>query len=201
MKYQRWLDGHRQTAIARGGRALRYIPKGYDEGFLDSALMATRDRKPGEIVNPQTGELMSPCLTVGRFATELGTTTRGLYVKLEALGVVHRVLSWKDVPTITAPATTKPEYFHRHTLTPWALAEGHGVVIKARDGQPMELLTPRGQAFIREGLSGPRVSDATLRDRIGHLADTAPWLSHRDIARKLGCNQTTVSRHMKRLAA
>lgn len=141
---------------------------------------------------------MTPCLTVGRFATELGTTTRDLYVRLDSLGVVHRVLDWKDVPMLTAPAVTKPEYFHRHTFTPWALAENYGVIVRARDTLATELLTPKGQAFVRESLSGPRETDATLRDRIERIVDTSPWLSHREMARKLGCNQTTVSRHMKR---
>lgn len=80
-----------------------------------------------------------------------------------------------------------------------ALDESYGITIVAHDGRALDLITPDGQSFIRSSLKA--TSGATIGDQIGRIFDKTPWLDQSEIARKLGCSQSTISRHMKRLVA
>ncbi|NGN40268.1 helix-turn-helix domain-containing protein [Mesorhizobium sp. CGMCC 1.15528] len=99
---------------------------------------------------------------------------------------------------LTQPGTTRPEYFHRYRLTPWAIKESYGITLTAPDGKPVDLITPDGRGFVRSNLE--RASGGTIRAQVERLFNMTPGLSHRSIARKLGCDHKTVAYHVKRLA-
>ena len=194
--YRAWLEGHKAAAKARGGRPLPFIPAANGDLLL-TGNNTIKGRAAGELFNAKTGEFITGCLTIGKLATEQGTTSGALYSRLEALGIMHSVLDWKDVPTLSKPPLRRPEYFHRYRLTPWALEESYGITIVAQDGKPLDLITPDGQSFIRKNLQ--TATGATIGDQIARLFTATPWLDQSEIARKLGCSQSTVSRHMKRM--
>lgn len=195
VSFRTWIDGHKAASRARGGRPLPFIPStGGDLQWTGGYKVHERER--GEIFNPVTGEFITGCITIGKLAAELGMASRDFHARLEALGIVHGVLDWKDVPMLCQPLLRRPEYFHRYRLTPMALEESIGVTI-ASDERPMDLLTPDGQRFIRANLHA--MAGATIGEQIGSIIDTMPWLGQREIAVRLGCSQQTVSRYARRI--
>lgn len=195
--YRTWLDGHKAASKARGGRPLPFVPSaGGDLQWTGGYKVLGRER--GEIFNPATGEFITGCITIVKLASELGMTANDFHIRLEALGIVHSVLDWKDVPMLCQPLLRRPEYFHRYRLTPMALEESLGLTIATSGNQPMDLITPDGRRFIRANLG--TTADVTIGDQIGRTIDTMPWLSQREIAVMLGCSQQTVSRYAGRIA-
>lgn len=119
-------------------------------------------RKPGEIVEPATGEVIGGCVTIGKFAKALGTTTARLTKLMERIGLVHRVLTWKEVPLWSNPLLRKPDYYRTPEATPAAIRAGSVVQIKGRWGigrrgslRSMILVTPEGQRIVRAAFSLP----------------------------------------------
>ena len=221
--FHQWLDDHRRASTERGGKALRFVPKGAPRGNPDRdphywngqhPQRATADRKPGEIINPKTGEVVTGCLTVAKFAETVAMSTRTLIGHLKTLGLLHDVLDWKAVPMVQAPDLAKPEYSHRAGLAPWALESGYGVTIatganSARSGRGMQvkcdLLTPEGQRFVVEQLEAEAAQrtppKAKTLDRVREIIEREPMVSNREIARCLGVARQAVQRVRRRLAA
>ena len=198
MRFHEWLEGQKAAARSRGGRPLRHIPRGRGDAHEPLLPLTASARTKGEVFNPHTGEFISGCLTVGRLANELGLSSRELSARMGSLGLLWRCLDWKEVPMLVQPGNTRPEYFHRYRLTPWALKESYGITITAPDGNPLDLITPDGQGFVRSNLE--RASGETIGGQVARILDTTPGLSHHSIARMLGCDHKTVSYHVKRLA-
>lgn len=129
-------------------------------------------RKPGEIVNPAKGEIISGCITIGKLAKTLGTTTAHLTKLMERDGLVHRVLTWKEVPLWSNPFLRKPDYYRTPEAAPAAIRAGWVVQIKGRWGtgrkgplRSMILVTPKGQCMVRGAFLLPVKPTSAIHSR------------------------------------
>lgn len=114
--------------------------------------------RPGEIFNPATGEIFTGCVTIGGLAASLGVTTDCLTDEMERLGMVNRVLDYREVPMVCEPAFRKPRYFHTPAPTKNATEQGLALSIKAkRDYRTYRILliAPQGQDAIRAAFRKP----------------------------------------------
>jgi hypothetical protein len=205
--FRQWLDDHRRASVARGGRALRLYLKPRCQ------RSATAARKPGEIINPETGEVLTNCLTVAKFAQAVEMSTRALIGHLKTLGLLQDVLEWKEVPMVQAPHLTKSEYSHRARLTPWARGTGFGVTIETstRLGTGMQvecdLLTREGQRYVAEWLEAeaagrePSPCVPKTLDRVREMVAREPKVSNREIAKRLCISRQAIQKQRRRLAA
>lgn len=164
MDYAEWIAAKRAQALASGG-------KPWSRTMLTAAKLEATvrrhgvhmcHRKPGEIINPTTGEVFMGCVTIGNLASSLGTTTARLTDLMERHDLVHRVLTWKLRPMICNPGHRKPNYYLTPEATPAALQAGLLAQIIGQWGagrtgslRPMILVTPEGQRIVRVAFSLP----------------------------------------------
>ena len=125
------------------------------QDLLDDRLRIIGAR-PGEVVNPVTGEVVTACVTIGKLATSIGTTTVSLTDEMERLGLVQRVIRWKEVPMVLAPLRRKPRYFMSPETVPAAVDACLVIPKTAPDSggvrRTMILVTPEGQEVVRKSL-------------------------------------------------
>lgn len=209
--YQMKMKALREAAVARGGKPLRNIPGKYrpDLSALEAvdmgdgaAFLEGVRRKPGEIVNPVTGEIVEGCLSLGKSAAALGITTQRLSKLMERVGIVHRVLSWKDIPMLANPALRRPQYFETPVAIPSAIAGGFLIPIPMRERgavSEMILVTPKGLAMLEDELRKEKAAEARPPTRPEARRRTVHRLfqqgrSQSEIVRKTGIPKQTVSR-------
>ena len=204
-----WLAIRRAEAAVRGGKPwsksqLASMGEEYRKSRQQGDGLYVADRKPGEIANPITGEIITDCLTIGRLAELLAVTTDKLTDMLVGIGAVQRVLDHREVPMVCMPAVRKPRYF----LTPEATRSGieDGLVIPVavyRDGalRGVILITPWGQERLRPiaGIESetPRRGPEERRIVIEKLMRAGH--SQAEIVRLTQLPRQTVSRHVRAL--
>lgn len=201
---------------ARGGRPLRNLPGKnrlssfmMEETDIDGGASFLRDtqRKPGEIVNPVTGELVKDCLSLRKSAETFGITTQKLTRLMERAGLVHRVLSWKDVPMLTNPALRRPQYFKTPAAIPSAIAAGFLVPIPSRRRgaiAEMILVTPKGLAMLEGEWRKEKDTEARTLTRTEARRMTVHQLmqqgrSQSEIVRRTAIPKQTVSRIVRQI--
>lgn len=193
--YHQWLAATRQEALDRGGKPLCNLSaQGPEQGIPFPA-----DRKPGEIINPLTGEIVTGCVVLSVFADALGITTHKLTDRLEALKIVQRVLKTKDIPMVCAPQLRKPEYYLSPEATRCGILDGLIIPIQL-EGKGIErdclLLTPEGQKRCRATALDVPIKPATKieerRQRIKELLDHGK--TQAEISRVLSIPKQTISR-------
>lgn len=195
--YAAWISAQRAAAIARGGKPLRNLP-GADEYEFPRAT----NRKQGEIINPLTGEIVTGCLTISKFADQLRLSAQALADVLEEAGAVVRVLRADEVPMICDPCQTKPRYYHTPAVTREGVEDGLVIPISvSHRGKrvPCILITPQGQEKVRQQLRGEAPQKlgkvAVKQEMIGRLLEAG--YSQASIARETGLPKQTVSRIAK----
>ncbi|MDW9622912.1 winged helix-turn-helix domain-containing protein [Sinorhizobium meliloti] len=208
--YREWLEGHKEASQARGGRPIR-PPSRTDEGYFLRAkaegwdhIRGYRGWKSGEIVNPITGEIVTNCLTVAKLSTEIDMTSHKLIDLMETLGLLHRVLAWRNVPMICVPGHLKPQYYHKPEATRWAIEEGYCIPITVDRAVGFEqkrfemiLITPEGQKLIAAKVAPPKERKAKVSQIVSHLLRAGR--SQAEIAKLTGYSQQVVSYHAKKL--
>lgn len=209
--YSDWLAIKRAEADARGGKpwTLTMLANAKEEADAGRNGFCIAGRKPGEIVNPETGEIVTDCVTIGTLAETLGTTTARLTDLMEQRGIVHRVLAWKDVPMICNPVLRKPYYYRTPEAAMSAIRAGLVVPIEGRWGEggtgilrPMILITPKGQKLIQKTFAPttevPEAAAYRLRrESINRLHRDGRGVS--EIVRLTGIPRRTVFRHLGEL--
>lgn len=200
--YSEWIAAQRRDAIARGGKPLRKHSQ--RSGADVEPFARIQDRKPGEIVNPLTGEIITGCLTVSKMADRLSVSPQQVADVLEKAGAVVRVLRTKEVPMIRAPEFTKPRYEQTPEVTRDGVEDGLVIPLMFKHGGRLTqciLLTPAGQEAVKAALQAKRSASAkggkveTKARRIGELLDAG--LSQAAIVRETGLPKQTVSRIVK----
>lgn len=200
--YSEWIAAQRRDAIARGGKPLRKHSK--RSGADLEPFARTEDRKPGEIVNPVTGEIVTGCLTVSKLADRLSVSPQQVTAVLEKAGAVVRVLRTKEVPMVCAPELTKPRYEHTPEVTRDGVEDGLVIPLMFKHGGRQSqciLITPVGQEAVKAALQAKR----SAPDKVGKVESKAQrivelldaGLSQAAIVRATGFSQQTVSRIMK----
>ncbi|NLS01989.1 hypothetical protein HGP14_01215 [Rhizobium sp. P32RR-XVIII] len=205
--YREWLEGHRAVAEARGGKPIR-PPAAEEERRYKRAeaegrehLRDYRGRRPGEIVNPITGEIATGCLTSAKLANASGMTSPKLTDHMEALGLVHRVLAWKSVSMVCAPELRKPQYYHKPEASRWAVENGYCIPIKITrsigfETQRLEMLlvTPEGQRYITQ-------RTVKKAGKVGHVVGQLleQGRSQAEIVELTGYSKQLVNYHTKKL--
>lgn len=204
LDYANWIAAQRRDAIARGGKPLRKHSQ--RSGADVEPFARIQDRKPGEIVNQLTGEIVTGCLTVSKVADLLSVSPQQVTDVLEKAGAVVRVLRTKEVPMICAPELTKPRYEQTPEVTRDGVEEGLVMPLMFKHGGRLTqcvLLTPAGQKAVKAALQAKREEPAksgkveTKARRIGELL--AAGLSQAAIVRETGLPKQTVSRIMRTL--
>lgn len=205
--FTQWIAQQRADAKARGGKRWTYtmLAAAKQEAKARISGFYVADRKPGEIVNPITGEVITDCVTIGNLAGSLGTTTARLTGLMEQRGLVHRVLTWKNVPMICHPGHRRPYYYRTPEATPTAIRAGLVAQIAGQWGagrtgalRLMILATPEGQRLIQSLFSTP--TDAPVkaklirRDSIERLHRQGRTPS--EIVSMTGISRRTVFRHL-----
>lgn len=156
------------------------------------------DRRPGEIANPITGEIVTECMTIGRLADALTITTDKLTDAMVFLKMVHRVLDHREVPMISQPAARKPIYFLTPKATRYGIEEGFVIPIKAgRDLRLREvlLITPEGQGRLRDAVWRVVVPQSRAKSRRSAIMGLlGVGYCQADIAKMTGIPRQTVSR-------
>ncbi|WP_296074584.1 hypothetical protein [uncultured Agrobacterium sp.] len=202
--YAEWIAAQRRDAIACGGKPLRKHSQRSGADLVPFAR--TEDRKPGEIVNPVTGEIVTGCLTVSKLADRLGVSPQQVTALMEKAGAVVRVLRAKEVPMICAPELTKPRYEHTPEVTRDGVDDGLVIPLMFKHGGRQSqciLITPRGQEVVKAALQAKQsvpVKSGKVESkarRISELLDVG--LSQAAIVRATSFSQQTVSRIMKTL--
>lgn len=200
--YAAWIAEQKRAAIARGGKPLRNLPGPDDVDEFPHVA----NRKPGEIVNPVTGEIVTDCLTIAVLSEALGITSFTLGRVLVDLGCAVLVLSTKEVPMECAPHLTKPRYEHVPAVTRRGVEEGLVIPIMFRHGGRKTqciLITPKGQEAVRAALVEREAAAReagkvrTKQKLVSQLLETG--LSQAAIVRKTGLPKQTVSRIVKTL--
>jgi len=209
--YAEWITARRVEAAARGGKpwTLTMLANAKQEVNARRGGFFVADRTPGEIMNPETGEIVTNCVTMGKLAETLGITTARLTDLMEQRGLVHRVLTWKEIPMRCNPFFRRPEYYRSPEATPTAIRAGLVVQIVGRWGErgtgiprPMILITPKGQELIRKTFASttevPEAAPYRLRrESINRLHREGRSAS--EIVRLTGIPRRTVFRHLGEL--
>ncbi|MDQ1196367.1 winged helix-turn-helix domain-containing protein [Agrobacterium sp. SORGH_AS 787] len=209
--YSEWIAAKRAEAIARGGRrwTLTMLTKAKQEAYARRGGFFIAGRKPGEIVNPETGEVATGCVTIGSLAETLGITTPQLTDHMEQCGIVDRVLTRKEVPMQCNPFFRKPDYYRTPVAAPAAVRAGLVVQIVGRWGKggtgiprPLILVTSKGQDFVRQVFA----QTTDLAEVPGHrIRRESITRLHREgrgaseIVRLTGIPRRTVFRHLGEL--
>ena len=207
MEYNDWLANHKAASKARGGRLIRPPSREEEERYRRakeegwSHIRGHRKWKPGEIVNPITGEIVTDCLSIAKLAEKAGMTSSKLIDHMETLGTVHRVLDIRQVPMVCAPELQKPRYDRKPEATCWAVEEGYRIPIKVNRSVGMEvkrismiLITPEGQRYVTQRF-GKKAGKAG--QIVGHLFSEGK--SQAEIVQLTGYTQQLVSYHTRRL--
>ncbi len=212
VNYTEWLAAKRIEAKARGGKpwTLTMLAKAKQEANTRRDDFFMPNRTPGEIVILETGESVTDCVTIGTLAETFGITTARLTDLMEQRGIVHRVLTWKDVPMLCNPVFRKPYYYRTPEAAPSAVRAGLVVQIKGRWGEGgrgmtrvMILITPKGQEVLRQAFFTPTASPPTTprhyqrRERIDRLHRAGRTAS--EIVQLTGIPRRTVFRHLGEL--
>ncbi|MER9852578.1 MULTISPECIES: winged helix-turn-helix domain-containing protein [unclassified Mesorhizobium] len=213
--YKAWIAAKRAEALDLGGKPLRNLPDGRLERFRWAGTQANRvnrgfalprgiSRKPGEIVNPLSGQRTADCLTIHRLAKAVRLSPHKLTDLLVRLGLVHRVLACKDVPMVKVPEFVKPQYYHTPELTRYAVKANLAIPIKmVRNGVVKEviLVTRRGQLLVENAIKKSARAPVRNVDRrrasIAHLLRQGH--SQAEISRRTSLPKQTVSRHVRSL--
>lgn len=206
VSYAEWIAAKRAQALASGGKrwTRTMLAAAKREATARRHGVHMSHRKPGEIVNPTTGEVVTGCITIGKLASSLGTTTARLTDLMEQRGLVHRVLTWKHVPMICHPGYRKPDYYLTPEATPAAVFAGQVVQIKGQWGldrkgahRSMILITPLGQERIRNAFlppTGEPKATQVRRESIERLHRQGRTPA--EIVRTTGIARRTVFRHL-----
>lgn len=209
--YREWLEGHKDTSRARGGRPIN-PPSRVDEGYFHRAeregwshIRNYRGWKRGEIVNPTTGEVVTNCLTISKLAEKLSTTSHKVIDLMETQGFVNRVLSVESVPMICAPDFRKPQYSHRPVVTTEAVEDGYCIPITVNRSVGFEerrikmiLITPDGQRLIASRMVGNRKHNKAGQV-IKHLVREGK--SQVEITALTGFSKQQVSYHVRKITS
>jgi hypothetical protein len=136
VSYAEWIAAKRAQALASGGTrwTLTMLAAAKREATARKNGFYMGHRKRGEIIKPATGEIIGDCVTIGKLAKTLGTTTARLTKLMERNGLVHRVLTWKEIPMWRNPSLRKPDYYLTPDATPAAIQSGLVVQVKGRWG-------------------------------------------------------------------
>ncbi|MCJ7995246.1 hypothetical protein J5N58_12225 [Rhizobium cremeum] len=212
VNYAEWIAARQTEAQERGGGPWTpaMLAKAKQEANARRNGFFVADRTPGEIVNPETGEIVTDCVTIGTLAETFGITAARLTDLMEQCGIVHRVLAWKDVPMLCNPVLRKPVYYRTPEAAPAAIRAGLVVQIKGRWGEggrgmvrAMILITPKGQQVLRQALITPTASPPTIpmhhqrRERIDRLHRAGRTAS--EIIQLTGIPRRTVFRDLATL--
>ncbi len=212
VNYAEWIAARRAEARARGGKpwTLTMLAAAKQEAKARAGGFHMADRKAGEIVNPETGEIVTDCVTIGTLAETFGITTARLTDLMEQCRIVHRVLTWKDVPMFCNPVLRKPDYYRTPEAALSAIRAGLVVQIKGRWGEGgrgmtrvMILITPKGQEVMRQAFFTPTASSPTTprhhqrRERIDRLHRAGRTAA--EIVQLTGIPRRTVFRHLGEL--
>lgn len=203
--YREWLATKRAEAAERGGKPLRLIPSPGNEGFLfdgEYSNLIPPDLKlsPGEIYNAANGEIYSGCLSIKNLAGSLGVTSDKLTDEMERLGLVHRVLDYKEIEMICDPRLKKPQYFHTPMVTATAAKDGLALAILTERNRKFILITRKGQDLLTEAVVGnapPQKTTQRRRQTILTLVNEGK--SAAEIINLSGLPRSTVFRHLKEL--
>lgn len=201
--YSEWIAAQRRDAIARGGKPLRNLPGADDRDPFPHVT----NRKPGEIVNPVTGEIVTGCLSIARMSQALGISSHDLGRMLVDLGCAVLILTAQEVPMICAPHLTKPRYQHTPEATYEGVEAGLVIPVMFRNGGRKTqciLITPTGQEAVRAALQAKRSAPAKggkVEIKAGQIRELLnAGLSQAAIVRATGLPKQTVSRIVKTLA-
>lgn len=200
--YPTWLANMREQAAATGGKAwsARQLADLKREALRKAASHpAVSGRKPGELVNPLTGEVVTGCLRIGAFAKELGITTASLTKKLTEHGLVHMVNGWKE-----SRDGGHVSYYLTPSVTPLAVEEGLLLSltwrITDRQDRLMLLITPDGRQFVRNAMA--TLGDEPIRkaEERRHVVARlhAEGKTPAEIQCITGIPRRTVFRHLRR---
>ena len=209
--YAGWITAKRAEAIARGGRpwTLTMLTKAKQETYARQRGFLMSDRTPGEIVNLETGEIFTDCVTIGALAETFGITTAQLTDRMERCGLVDRVLTRKEIPMQCNPFLRKPAYYLTPEATSAAIQAGLVFQIVGRWGEggtgiprPMILITPEGQGLVLNSVArmteGSEVAAYRVRrESINRLHRDGRSAS--EIVRLTGIPRRTVFRHLGEL--
>ena len=193
VRYACWIAGQRAAALARGGKSLRIFPP--RPGVYAPDFPYTSQRRRGEIINPLTGEIVTGCLTIPRFAKELGLSSHALGKLLQAAECADLVLCTRDVPMACAAGQYKPQYYHTPRASQRGIAEGWVIPLPDKMGRPFILITTLGQERIKAALAAQTPEHGRVEARrqlvCGLLGN---GLSQAEISRQTGIPKQTVSR-------
>lgn len=205
--FTQWIAQQRADAKARGGKRWTYtmLAAAKQEAKSRTNGFYVADRKPGEIVNPVTGEIITDCVTIGNLAASLGITTARLTDLMEQRGLVHRVLTCKYVPMICHSDYRKPYYYHTPEATPEAVRAGLVAQITGQWGagrkgalRLMILVTPEGQRLMQSLFSTPTDTPVKAklvrRESVERLHRQGRTPS--EIVSMTGISRRTVFRHL-----
>lgn len=195
--------------MARGGKPwsksqLASMGEEYRKSRREGDSLYVADRKPGEIANPITGEIVTDCLSIGRLAELLKVTTDKLTDIMDRLGLVQRVLDYREVPMVCMPAVRKPRYFLTPAVTRCGIEAGLVVPIETyRDDalRAIILITPRGQEKLRQAAGGKSETAQSKPDERRKAIEKLMRAGHSqvEIVRFTQLPRQTVFRHVRAL--
>ncbi|MBZ9753684.1 hypothetical protein LB524_00145 [Mesorhizobium sp. ESP6-5] len=214
-RYSAWIRQHREASIAQGGQPFtaRQVTEASRLYLEERAGLKPQfpGLSRGEILNPETGEIHTGCLSINSAVSwlwtrcEIKTTSRAVIAVLEKEGVLDRLIDWDNVPMVSNPAVTKPDYYARHVASRAAMQGGFAVSFPmTRKGSKftMTVLTPAGLGCLAEWVDERRAAGsqkAKVRKTVAHLVESG----HRqaEIVRLTGYSKQLVSYHLKALRA
>jgi hypothetical protein len=138
-------------------------------------------------------------VTITEYGATKGLGPRRVRDALKTLGVLQEEIEVREVPMLSDPSRTKPEYRHVLRLTLEFVRDGLGRRLEPHGGGvPFDVLTPKGRKYLDQKVARKGNRRHLVRDHVRGLVTEGK--TQAEIVRLTGLSKQLVSHHMRNAA-